>query len=123
MIHKVEIQNRKVSKWLLHSADRLAEIEQRPKWYELNHPEKLARTRKWALLVRDMAEKLPAEHILVIQIRREFRTERKMDGWMGRALDRYKTVTGKEISRRTFQRRWHEAIEATAREALERKLL
>jgi len=122
MILKIKRQNRIAARWLLYSSDRIAEINSRIKYYELHDPGRVTRARNWSVLISDLCDRLPQEYLIVIIVRRELRGEWKMDGWMEKALARYQALAGKEISRRTFQRRWQEVIEAAAREALERRL-
>lgn len=123
MILKIKKQNRITARWLLYAGDRIAEINSRIGWYEETNPAKVTRARKWSMLISDMCDKLPQEHLIVIIVRRELRQERKMDGWMDKALERFRSLSGKEITRWKFRRIWQEAVEATAREALERRLL
>jgi hypothetical protein len=123
MIPKIAQQNRKAIGWMLHSSDRIVEIEKRIKFYEQYHPNKISRARKWSVLISDLTEKLPQEHLIVMIIRREYRHSRKSDGWRISAVAKYKEMTGKTIHPKTFGRLWSECVESVVREALERKLL
>ena len=117
MITKCTQQDRKASGWLLHSSERMAEAACR------NDQKRLARARRWQGLIIDVQNMLPVEYMVVLSIRRYYRGAVQNENWMDEALDRYRRMSGEEISRRTFQRRWNEIVNLTAREALERKLL
>ena len=117
MIKKNLAQDRKVALWLLYSKDRCEDAARR------GDPGRMMRTRRWCEMIAEVAKNLPVEHRVVLSVRRDLRHALRNENWMDDAQDRYRQMLGQDVSRWTFRRLWREVVEATAREAIRRRLL
>ena len=119
MIEKYRRQNKKAAYWLLYLDERLSRIYGDMRRHEQISPQRLRQMERQARMIDELTEELPEEHRLILAVRRSCRGR----AWLVEALERFRQVSGREITRGFFRSRWEEIVSLAAREALLRGLL